>query len=284
MTTLSSLTLSFLEKHPDEAARVLERLPTDQAGPLLAGAPARAIGPVVERMLPSPAAQALLTLEDPGVAAVLGAMRTHGAAALLRHMPARRSSILELLPRMTSRGIRRQLEYPADSIGAWMDAMVVRLRTSTPVEQALEMIRRHAHGHPDAVYVVGEDESLAGWVEVARLVRARARMTVGQLARRPPRVLKARANLIWVRDDPAWLQTSTLPVLDQGRLVGALHHVDLNRALQAHAPASAQIFTAQTVEAGIQMYWSALVTLLSAGLSWVEAFERSTPGRRARGR
>lgn len=284
MTTLSSLTLAFLEQHPDDAARVLERLPPDQAAALLTETPARAIGPVAARMLPSPAAQALNSLDDPSIAAVLGAMSTHGAAALLRHLPARRDSIFKLLPRLMSRGIRRLLEYPMETVGAWMDPITLRMRASTPVEQALELVRRNPDEHLDTFYVVGEDQSLLGCVEVARLVRARARLTAGQLARRPPQVLKATASLVWVRDDPAWLQTSALPVLDHNRLVGALRHTDLHRGLEAHAPASEHLFTAQTVEAGVQIYWSVLSTVLASGLAWVDALGKSSEPRGARGR
>jgi Mg/Co/Ni transporter MgtE len=280
----SSLTLAFLERHPDDAARVLERLAPEQTETLLAELPARALGPVVERMLPSPAARALSLLDDPKIAALLGTMSRLGAAAVLRHLPARRAALLKLLPRLMSRGIRRQLEYPIDTVGAWMDPAVLRLRASTRVEQALELVRRDPDEPRGTIYVVGEDQTLIGCVEVERLVRARPRLSAGQLARNPERVLQATANLQWVADDPAWLRTGVLPVLDLGRLVGALHQSDLHRGLQAHATPSEHGITAQTVEAGVQIYWSALATLLSSGLAWLDLLAETAEDRGRHGR
>ena len=57
MHALSLLSNAFLKAHPEDAARVLERLPPKDQARLLAHAPAGA-GEVIERMAPATAPKA----------------------------------------------------------------------------------------------------------------------------------------------------------------------------------------------------------------------------------
>ena len=52
MASSEELSYAFLEAHPADAARVLERLAATEAGALLQSAPLRLAAPVLRHMLP----------------------------------------------------------------------------------------------------------------------------------------------------------------------------------------------------------------------------------------
>ena len=67
----ASLSLAFLEAHPGDAARVLERLAPHVAADLLQSIPQRLAAPVARQMLPFFSARALDRIADDGASSLL---------------------------------------------------------------------------------------------------------------------------------------------------------------------------------------------------------------------
>lgn len=95
MAISEALSFAFLETHPTDAARVLERVAPQSVAALLSDAPARLAAPVLRVMLPPFVARCLEPLTDELVSGLLRAMGPQAGVAVLHYMPqARRVSLL----------------------------------------------------------------------------------------------------------------------------------------------------------------------------------------------
>lgn len=272
MREIDELTHAFLEAHPVDAARELERLPGGDVAALFERAPARLMAPVADAMLPHAAAAALLPLGTAQAALILAAMRAPGAAGVLRHAPeALRRRLLDELPTATALACRTLLRYPDDAIGALVDTAVVAMPAGARASEALEAVRRQG-GEPGAdVFVVTDTLRLAGAVSVATLLRAAPDARLETMLRRLPSLP---ALMPWsaAAASAAWNEAGSLPVVEHdGRFLGSLHATALRSALAGRhgdtgpAAGSLAAVLAQGYWAAVSSLSGALVALLPAG-------------------
>ncbi len=90
MAISQELSYAFLESHPVDAARVLERLAAAESGALLQSAPVRLAAPVLRHMLPLPGARCLEQLNDDVITGLLRGTGAQAGVALLRYFGAER--------------------------------------------------------------------------------------------------------------------------------------------------------------------------------------------------
>ena len=117
------LSHAFLAAHPDDAARVLEQLPGEDAAALFERAPGTARRTGARRDAPLHGGALPAAAWTPARAAMLLApISVPAAAAVLRHVPEpRRTQLLDALPTATALACRALLGYPEDSVGACVD-------------------------------------------------------------------------------------------------------------------------------------------------------------------
>lgn len=260
------LTLAFLEGHPRDAARVLERMPAGQAAELFARLPARAAAPAFAAMLPTAAARNLDALDDDAATGLLAALGTQAAVIVLRHVgEPRRTRMLAGLPTRTAVASRLLLGYPDDSVGAWCDPEVVVLGADVPVADAIERVREASGARIDEVYVVGSNERLLGTAPLAAVLRAPSAAPLGTLAERPVAVLPAASPLAGAAAHRAWEQAAELPVVEHGeRLVGVLRRSTLARALSRQRINVGEERDADVLGMIGQGYWHVVSGLIGA--------------------
>lgn len=261
-----SLSLAFMRGHPAQAARVLETLPDAEAAALFQRAPARLGAVVLAAMLPRRAARCIEALDDARALEVLASMGTQPTVALLRHLPeARRQRLITGLPTGTALASTLLLGYTEDTLGAWADPDIITLTADTRVGDVIERVRQTPATHA-WVFVTDAQQRLAGVVSLATLLHAPQGATLATLMQRPPAVLPANAPLSGAAAHPGWERGSTLPVVEPGeRLVGALTHDALARALRRIAPApAARDATVPVLFA--RGYWHTLSGLFESGL------------------
>jgi Mg/Co/Ni transporter MgtE len=259
------LTLVFLQAHPVPAARVLESLPVADAVALFERTPARVVAPVAEVMLFAAAARIVTELPYGKAAALLSALGPAGAAAVLRHVTAeRRTPLLEALPAAQAFAVRLLLGYAEDSVAAWVDPNVIALPRQTTIVEALERVQA-ARSSTTHVFVVEDDQRLAGVIAVDALLRAGATARVGDVARPHAVTLPAALPLATAASDAGWQTSVALPVVDRAaRLVGLLHRATLTRALAARDSSAAPAQEASLAGVIARGYWEALSGLAEA--------------------
>jgi len=266
MADTERLTLAYVEAHPADAARVLERLPTAQATAFFAALPARALAPAFGAMLPIAAGRILAELPDEQTVALLSVLGTQPALSVLRHVPeSRRATLLADLPTVTAVASRLLLGYPDDSVGAWTDPEVVALPAEAAVEDALLRVRAMPGTRVEEIYTVGMGERLLGAVELATLLRAPAHAALETVTRKPSAVLPAASPLAGAATHRGWQHAAGLPVVEANeRLIGVLRRATLMRALARNRSPSTETTELDALAVVAHGYWQVIAGLLGA--------------------
>jgi magnesium transporter len=275
MADTERLTLAYVEAHPADAARVLERLPTAQATAFFASLPARALAPAFGAMLPIAAGRVLAELPDEQTVALLSVLGTQPALSVLRHVPeSRRAALLTDLPTVTAVASRLLLGYPDDSVGAWTDPEVVALPAEAAVEDALLRVRAMPGTRVEEIYTVGMGERLLGAVELATLLRAPAHAALETVTRKPAAVLPAASPLAGAATHRGWQHAAGLPVVEANeRLIGVLRRATLMRALARNRSPSAQAAELDALAVVAHGYWQVIAGLLAATAALLPAVQ-----------
>ncbi|HUJ86199.1 MAG TPA: CBS domain-containing protein [Burkholderiales bacterium] len=263
------LTLSYLDSHPGDAARVLERMSAPECAGLLARVPARVGAPVIAAMLPTAAARQLAALDDAPAMALLAALGPQAAVTILRHVAEpRRMRLLEGLPTATALASRLLLDYREDAVGAWTDPEVTALLPETRVEEALERVRHGGAERVERIYMVDPEHKLLGMLELTTLLRAPAGSRIADLAARTAAPIAGNTPLAAAANHRGWGASPTMVVVDRsGRLLGVLRREALMRAL-ARGPAAQAALAEATVAGSLARgYWAAVSGLFAACLA-----------------
>jgi len=231
------LVARFLEAHPDEAARTLERLGAKQAGQVLSQTRNAAASELLRRLNPDDAALTLLHMPDERARELLLSLDPARAAGLLARLPATEGKeLLEGLPRHSREEMAEILVFPPGTAGHLMDARVTAFAPSTTVGQALIHIRGLNERRITDVMLSNEEGELVGVVALQDLVGAQPDTLLSVLTRRDSSFVTPMTP----REDLVELLTqrhlTSVPVVDaQNRLVGILRHAALMDAAQQDA-------------------------------------------------
>jgi magnesium transporter len=233
MTLERELARAFLEDHPSDAALALERLAVDRRAAVLRESPAESAR-AVSQMVPAAATEALARLDAKDAAPVLEALPLDTAILMLRRLPAEVAARLVAgLAADTQELARRALRYPDGTAGALMDPAVLALPDDISVAEARTRLRRESTGLLYYLFVVDRAGRLVGVLDIAELMRARARDALRGAMHERVEHLPAWTPAAAVRTHPGWRIFHAMPVTDDGgRLVGAIRYQQLRRLEQ----------------------------------------------------
>ena len=250
------LTIAYLERLPESAANVIAGMRPQDAAALFETLPTRIVTPIVEKMEKWPAARCLQHLSMENTAAILGEISYQDATVLLRLTPAeRREAILAQLSTRLARDLKESLRYPRNCVGAWMDLSVPSLSLHATVKDAVSIARTGAVS--DAIFVVDNDQRLAGVVRAEKLLRYSAGTRLVDIIQTGLKPLFSRMLLREAALEPAWNEFLRLPVAGRnGQLLGALSRHDMMDGLttitaKSDAPDTGALIWSQVGEAFI---------------------------------
>jgi magnesium transporter len=239
---LHSLVQDYIQLFPDEAAREVERLPTEEAAGLLERQDPARSAELLGRIPTGPAAEILATMSEAAAAPVLAALEPVTAAALLARLDdeARQRRLAPLDPAL-AKELTDLMSYPSDVAGGLMDPRVTAFRGSATVREALARIRGLANRRIQDVFVVDEEGRLAGAISLQDLALAEPGSPLASLAPGEPVRVQAMAP----REDVVAIaeagRVASVPVVDLGgRLLGVIRHGDLVTATQEEVSADLQ--------------------------------------------
>lgn len=228
------IVLTYIQQHPDAAARELELQPQDTVAGLIQSLPLRQGRQLMIHMLPPYAAKLCAQLSLDMAAGLLAELNANQAAAILRGMSKlRRDELLKALPEKTATLCRLLLSYSDDSVGAWMSADIVMLPPNCLAAEALQrFIDTDSSAMADALPIVDKHSRLLGQVYLRDLLRALGESSISRLRQDAPSALSSRTSLAAAARHEGWQQHDILPVLNRNKqLVGLLRHADLRRSL-----------------------------------------------------
>jgi magnesium transporter len=232
MKPVESLLRTFVELHPEDAARAVEALPPDDAARLFKNLPTRTALSLVERLQPHVAARLLQNAAPDKCHELLAETDVRTASVILQHLDeAFRPQVLASLPGSLSRALSELSIYPAETAGGMMQSKVAALSLDLTAQQAIAAIRKAPRDALYYLYVTQRDGTLAGVLSMRDLLLAAPRDPIEPLVRRD--VLSVQDTML--REDVVHLMSErrflALPVVDiQGKLLGV---VKFDEALQA---------------------------------------------------
>lgn len=256
METHRLLANTFLESHPDDAARVLERLSVKEASMALSEISPGAAAAIVQRMAIEVGVECIVQMAPEAGALIVGSMVPDAAARLVRRTDAEaRERILGRMSSDVAAPLLRMLAYPQGTAGAVMDPRVLALPQDLLAGEALARVLESPHHAVYYVYVVDRNHLLVGVLNLRELMAAEPGFSLFSIMTTNVATITARGDYAAILAHPAWRKFHALPVVDNGGVfVGVIRYETL-RQLEADG----------MVEHTVQ---PALVTALNLGQLW----------------
>jgi magnesium transporter len=251
----------FIEAHPVDAARVMERFAGELSSAVLQNVPLDRMIPVVAAMSDHVAAECVSAMDPPRAAAVLKALDLDQASALLRRVAdPQRDLLLDRMSPDLAAQLRRVLAFPPGSAGALMDPKVLSVPETLTAAEALDQVRAAPHLAIYYLYIYDEDSRLSGVVNLRELMLAEPQTPLTEMMATGVDRLAATADRKAILVHPGWTEYHALPVVDDGgRFVGALRYETLRRLEgQARTEAPSASLAASLGE----LYWVGMSGIL----------------------
>lgn len=251
----------FIEAHPVDAARVMERYAGEPASAVLQDLPLERIVPVVAAMSDHVAAECVSVMEPERGAAILRELDLDQASALLRRVAGpQRDRLLDAMSPDLAAQLRRVLAFPPGSAGALMDPKVLSVPETLTAAEALEHVRAAPHLAIYYLYIYDEGSRLSGVVNLRELMLADPGTPLTEMMATGVDKLSAVADRNAILVHPGWTEYHALPVVDEGgRFVGAVRYETLRRLEgQARNEAPSASLAASLGE----LYWVGLSGIL----------------------
>lgn len=237
MTITNPLSLEFLAHKPGKAAAVLQALDAEQAALYLTNVPTRVLAPVIERIESWPAARIIELMPLEQSCAVITQLKYPAAATLIRLLDDRqRQSLLAQLPNQLVRTLKRSLNYPEDSVGAWMDSSTPHFSRELMVGDCLALLKKTA-GAFEIIVAVDDSHCIDGVIPLSALLTSHSKRPLGDLVDRRCVALAAKMSLTMAKNAADWQRYNALPVrTNHGVFVGAISRESLHSALLKTQP------------------------------------------------
>jgi magnesium transporter len=254
MTADQMLYGTYIDSHPTEAARVLERQPSQDVAALLNGLRPVIVANVVERMVPTVGAECLTQMNPRAAAAAVEYLDAAAAAAIFRRLePVPRDAFLKSLGDAAA-PVQALLRHAADTVGSVMDPRALALPDDVTVGEAIARVRRSARHMLYYLYVVDRDRNLVGVLDVSELMQARPSVPLASIAHAPVASLSASSGLPVMLAHPGWTDFHALPVVDEaGLYLGAVRYQTFRRLAEADSYQVTE--STATVLALGELYW-----------------------------
>jgi CBS domain-containing protein len=213
--------------HPSDIAEILEELGPGEREAVFASLPEETAAEALEEIDPKLQKQLLQGLDSERAADILEEMDPGAAADVLGELSEEESvAILEEMEPEERHDLAELLEFEADTAAGLMTTDYVSAAKDATAADAVRALREF-EGDPDTIteiYLLGEDETLAGIVTLPRLLLATPETPLSALAYEHKRSCGLHASDKEVAELFDKYNLRSLPVVDaHGRIAGAIH-------------------------------------------------------------
>ncbi len=238
----NALTLAYLEKHPENAARVLENLPYTITASLLDELTPEKYIDAFQYLIPSYASNILGTLKEENKINLVNALPVEKLSMLLLfYDDSLRKAILALLAPDKRKDVVRQLQYPMNSVGTIMSPPTFSLPNDISCAEGLKRIKNSKRKYSSEVFVLDRSLHYVGVVTLDKLIKSPGSKKLSSIVDTSVMALSTRKSLHNLSEDPAWLSVRMLPVTDsRGLLKGVLEYTVLQNHLKMEIPETMQ--------------------------------------------
>jgi len=251
------LVASFLQEHPDDAAKALEVGPAKEVAGLLEAVDPDAAAAAVGRMASIASAACLVSMNPMPAAAIMAELPIDTAIRLLRQMDPRiQETLLGLLPDKMARPARLLLQYPENTAAALMDPLATAVPEDIVVDQVHHLFRHDPDGVFYYLYVVDREHKLTGVLDLRELLRADPSVPLGSIMHTDLVTLPAGMDLVTLLRHPGWRDLDALPVVDEGGVFLGMIRQRLIRQLSQAAEQDGQLVDSWKMALALgELYW-----------------------------
>jgi magnesium transporter len=219
----------FMEAHPVDAARLLERLPTEETAAFLQQVTPPLAAAVMVPMNTMTSAECLASMVPKHAASILGNIPLDMAALLLRRSEARfREVILDGMPSEKAQPLRSLLDYPEGTAGSLMDPRVFTLFEDDLARGALKLLRKRPEHMIYYVYVLDREHRYRGYTTLREWMLADPGASISSVMQTDMGHLSPRLRRAAILRNPDWRRFHALPVVsEKGVFLGALGYQTL---------------------------------------------------------
>jgi magnesium transporter len=210
----------------DDRQRVLSVLDHDAAGTVLTDTTASIRAELVEEIEPERLARIAEAMPADEAADLIGELEDRETEEVLHHIAEEDEEVL-----------RQLLEFPEDTAGGIMNPEVVALGPNDTVDDAILYLRSAEEDTvTSALYVVGSQRELQGFVRLRRLVTAHPAALLGHIMSTDVITVSVDADQEEVADLVDKYDFMAIPVVDsRGRLLGAVTVDDVLDVIEEEA-------------------------------------------------
>ena len=228
-----ALVAAYLRLHPENAARLLESMPTEQANAVLNAVDLATGAPVVGHMLPTCAAACLERQPPVDAALLLERLGSREAVAVLRHLPSTlRETVLGSIGPQWLMAFKLLLSYPTNTVGAWIEPRVLTLPDDCTCGEARDRVARSEQAAQARIYVLDRARRLRGAVRGLALLQVSSRKKLITLLE-PAEALWAREPLATAQEHSVWERHTEAPVVNrEEEFIGVISYADLRKAFR----------------------------------------------------
>ena len=170
--TLERISRRFMERHPEDAVRIVEQLADEDKSTLIQSLEPGTAAGILQAMTPADALSCIALMTPAQSIPVLKCLSPNFAAGCMRRLAAdRRREILAQAGRSNDlKNVRTLLTFPPDVAGAVMDTETAAVQEQMSSAEAVAFAKRHPDKLRNIIYVVNGENILVGLIEARDLL------------------------------------------------------------------------------------------------------------------
>jgi magnesium transporter len=238
----------YVDRYPSEVARLVESS-IEQADWLRELKPDALIR-VLERIDPSLLRQVFMALTEAQQEQVLEASTVRLSLLILRGLEAsEQEQVMARLPVAVSQELAKLLAFPDGTAGFYMDRPSAQFKLGDTVSSALDKLRVSHQQRARSIYVVDDDNALAGRVDVQDLAMSTGDTLLTALLNPVEGVVTLTSPRQDMLDIFSASRVDSIPVVDSdARLIGVVRYTSLFQAAEDQATANMQKMVGASAE------------------------------------
>ncbi|QPJ62831.1 MAG: magnesium transporter [Candidatus Nitronauta litoralis] len=280
MKDKSFLASAYIKERPVDSARVLESLPLDDSAAFLESISPQDAAMVLGSLMPWFASQCLNKMKPESAAEMLQILPSYRSALLLKALdrPAR-VAILGCFTKSKNREARKQMIYPANTLGAWMDTFIPSVPEEATVEESLVLARNLSDHLAHHLCVVNREGVFRGGVAISKLISTSNEVRVTEILDPLYVSLPVQATLASVKWHSGWNQNAVLPIVNfRNQIEGLISHKRLREGL---GEVDNQGMVIESFLSGLIPMYTSCLTLFTQTLAAIP-YKQRKPGQRNR--
>ena len=258
---IETLGRSFLCDHPRDAAATLENMNPEDAAALLPAYPPETAVNAWTQLSPALAENILLQLEPQWAKQLLELLDTDDIAQLLGRFSEEQQQywLAQLVP-SRQKELGELLSFPPGTAGRLMDTHVYAFSGATTIGNVLQQIKRTKPDFLRHLYLVDDEQTLCGQVDIRQLVLADNEQQLRELAKPVVAEVNGLASHDEVIEQLQTHKLSNLPVVNANRrLIGVIYGADMIEALKEEIASDMQTMVgASPDERALSSSWFAV--------------------------